>query len=232
MNTKNKSLPIGTSLLTTEHPTLQAKGRLFFCKGCREFKKHYSKGLCGRCYREKYYQDNSGKIKAASKKWQKENPEKVKAARRKRELENPEKAKIASKKWGKENPEKAKAGYKKWCLENREKRRASSIKWNKKNPTKRRELKIKRRGCGVIEKGVVARIITENIFKYGVIACEKCGEKCPDNYHIDHIIPLSKGGSNGYDNLQILCSHCNCSKHVDIADYRGSGKNKQMFLKI
>jgi 5-methylcytosine-specific restriction endonuclease McrA len=33
------------------------------------------------------------------------------------------------------------------------------------------------------------------------------------NYHVDHIFPLSKGGSNGPDNLVITCPTCNLSKH-------------------
>lgn len=35
----------------------------------------------------------------------------------------------------------------------------------------------------------------------------------PEKYHVDHVHPLSRGGSNTRDNLQILCRHCNLSKH-------------------
>ena len=40
--------------------------------------------------------------------------------------------------------------------------------------------------------------------------CKNCGTK--KNLTIDHIIPLSKGGSNDEDNFQILCMSCNRKK--------------------
>jgi CRISPR/Cas system Type II protein with McrA/HNH and RuvC-like nuclease domain len=33
-----------------------------------------------------------------------------------------------------------------------------------------------------------------------------------DQFHVDHIIPIARGGGNGENNLQLLCPKCNLSK--------------------
>lgn len=43
--------------------------------------------------------------------------------------------------------------------------------------------------------------------------CSYCGCDCIDNYHIDHIEPLSTGGEHSIDNLTIACPTCNLSKN-------------------
>lgn len=42
--------------------------------------------------------------------------------------------------------------------------------------------------------------------------CFWCGEKVGDTYHVDHIVPLARGGSNWPENLVIACASCNCSR--------------------
>ena len=37
--------------------------------------------------------------------------------------------------------------------------------------------------------------------------CCKCGSNM--NIHFDHIIPVSKGGSNNIENIELLCQDCN-----------------------
>lgn len=45
-------------------------------------------------------------------------------------------------------------------------------------------------------------------------ACAHCGEVFPNRQflHVDHIVPLNKGGRSVRDNLQILCRSCNAKK--------------------
>ena len=51
--------------------------------------------------------------------------------------------------------------------------------------------------------------------EYKCLRCESKEDLC-----VDHIIPLSKGGFNTEDNIQILCRRCNSSKSAKIKDYR------------
>lgn len=47
--------------------------------------------------------------------------------------------------------------------------------------------------------------------------CQICGKYMPDGVglHIDHIIPITKGGKSIPSNLQVLCSKCNGRKSIN-----------------
>jgi 5-methylcytosine-specific restriction endonuclease McrA len=43
--------------------------------------------------------------------------------------------------------------------------------------------------------------------------CWWCSKPCTDNYHVDHLVPLARGGHNDPSNIVITCPRCNCSKN-------------------
>lgn len=46
-------------------------------------------------------------------------------------------------------------------------------------------------------------------------ACQYCGRKAPNvTLHVDHIIPVAKGGSNAAGNLITACEECNLGKNT------------------
>lgn len=49
--------------------------------------------------------------------------------------------------------------------------------------------------------------------------CAKCGSS--ENIHMDHVVPLAKGGKHSVDNVQPLCQTCNLRKFTKVEDYRG-----------
>jgi 5-methylcytosine-specific restriction endonuclease McrA len=51
--------------------------------------------------------------------------------------------------------------------------------------------------------------------------CLACGRKEPEiRLTVDHVKAVSKGGSNGIENVQGLCGRCNLRKYVREIDYR------------
>ena len=56
--------------------------------------------------------------------------------------------------------------------------------------------------------------LRREIAKRDGYTCQNCGKYMPDGVglHIDHIIPVSKGGKTVPSNLQVLCSKCNGRK--------------------
>ena len=60
----------------------------------------------------------------------------------------------------------------------------------------------------------VPRGLRKEVFKRDNYRCVECGASKDDGatLHVDHKIPVSKGGTDELDNLQTLCSECNLNK--------------------
>ena len=78
---------------------------------------------------------------------------------------------------------------------------------------KRRILKLKAEGSHVLYEW-------ENLKIQYNLTCPSCKRREPEiKLTEDHIIPLSKGGSDNIENIQPLCRNCNCKKYNKIIKY-------------
>ena len=112
----------------------------------------------------------------------------------------------------KDNPEKVKACSRKSC------KRWSQTEFGKRKNVEK-VLRYRARKLGA--KGVHTH---EQFLEMAVsfdCMCLKCGNKFSINELTeDHIIPLSRGGSNDISNIQPLCHACNSGKRDSVIDYR------------
>lgn len=99
-----------------------------------------------------------------------------------------------------------------WRLANPDKFRAIQQRWQEKNPTNilaraaRRRAQVRQVG-GTFSAADIARIGRRQWWK-----CVYCGDDISMKFHVDHIIPVARGGTNYCGNIQILCASCNRSK--------------------
>ncbi len=64
------------------------------------------------------------------------------------------------------------------------------------------------------ERHPVAPLLREQIFRRDAYQCRQCGSAPRNgiNLELDHIVPISRGGTNDPHNLQTLCRPCNQAK--------------------
>lgn len=65
-----------------------------------------------------------------------------------------------------------------------------------------------------VERSIMTESMRYDVFKRDNYKCQICGATSKDGalLHVDHIIPVSKGGKTEMSNLQTLCSRCNLGK--------------------
>lgn len=128
-----------------------------------------------------------------------------------------EKELISSRAWIKANPEKRREIKIRSYLKHAETERKRNVAYNKAHPEERRLAKIRRR---VRERGAAGSYTLKEF----ALICEKQGGKCAHckkkcKLTVDHIVPLSKGGTDFAYNIQGLCGSCNTQKLATILPY-------------
>lgn len=173
------------------------------------------------------YLKNKEKRNNASREYQKLHPEKVSRYNAKYRTSNPEREKRRHIEYRDKNPERDKnysASYRAMNVEkikasaterrekNAEKEKARHKKYRKENPEK---IKIKahnRRAKKKASGGKLSPSLSLMLFAKQRGKCAICKEGLKTGYHMDHIIPLARGGKNIERNIQLTCKRCNGRK--------------------
>jgi 5-methylcytosine-specific restriction endonuclease McrA len=169
----------------------------------------------------RWVQSNPERARENQRAWVKRNPEKVRAAGRRYKAAHPEKQHI----WEKLNPEKHNQQTKDWQKAHPERTREINRVWAQANPEKvRAKARIRR-----ARKAGAGGFFTPEQFKALGDCCLSCKRTGAELAAVglmlvpDHVIPLSKGGSNDISNIQPLChgiGGCNNHKSAKHVDYR------------
>ncbi len=196
--------------------------------------------------RQRWLADNAEKVRGYKRKWRENNKEVSNEQHRIRMVawraEYPNKVIEAKAKYKASNPHQYVVYYSNnreailekqsaYRLSNPENIKKARIKWSKANPDKIRVGWHNRR---VREgRGTFTAWQFEEVCNYYGWKCLCCGNTEPViallGYKLvpDHVIPLSKEGSNTIDNIQPLCSLCNGKKHVKHTDYRNQNAEER-----
>lgn len=151
-----------------------------------------------RAENKEWRERNSDYVRESKKRYVQENREKVSASRRRYYLENKERLLQQSKDHRERNKEKYFEMNKRWRENNRD--RVRLLNRNRKRKIRKAE-------------GSHSICDIRRLKKLQRMTCAACYVKFKgDEYHVDHIYPLSRGGTNCKKNLQLLCPSCNMSK--------------------
>jgi 5-methylcytosine-specific restriction endonuclease McrA len=198
------------------------------------------RSTCKSCdfeYNRIYRIKNREKVNATKREWASENKDKISNYDKSYRKKNREKLILRSKQWYEankdianarakiyriENRDKKAAINKKWSAANRDKTRAASKRWRERNPEKaklvrlkneakhpfRGRLKQQKRRQRIRENGLFL-VTQEDAKKLLSNMCFYCGGP---SEHIDHVVPIARGGSHSIGNLVGACQKCNQSK--------------------
>lgn len=172
--------------------------------------------------------------------WRLANKDRLKASKAEYHAVNKERCNAQSKAWHLANLEYSTARNKEYRDAHAEELRVYAVEWRKRNleksrtsvtayqalhPEMRKASRQNRRAKLRDAEGVITKFVVTRLLGLQRNKCAVCRSDVSSGYHIDHVYPLSKGGTNVIENLQILCPACNLSKSakhpIDFMQSRG-----------
>jgi 5-methylcytosine-specific restriction endonuclease McrA len=185
---------------------------------------------CKACVKQRsaaYYVKNRERIAENGRAWRAANPEKCRDAARRYRSKHRDRLVEYQRTWRKQNLDKA-AGYMRtWRLRHRDRANAidrayrertrdrriqQAAEWRAADRIRYRAYQSKRRTIIRKSDGKFTTADIAHLHQVQGGRCRWCSVALTDRYEIDHVLPLSRGGSNQRDNLALTCPTCNRRK--------------------
>ncbi len=80
------------------------------------------------------------------------------------------------------------------------------------NQSQRRAYSNNARALRIRAEGLLSDNLLDRLYKLQKGKCPCCRKPLGKDFHMDHIVPVSKGGPNSDENIQLLRSRCNLVK--------------------
>ena len=172
----------------------------------------YAGGRCRTCSKA-YAAANRDAVKARNAAWYAANKEKSLRSSAEWRAKNPERYKELKDSWHYENYERHKSSTQKWRAANVERVRETMATWRAANPGAVKAHIHNRRARKINATGALSTDIEPRLMALQRGLCACCGKPLGSDYHLDHILPLARGGRNEDANMQLLRAACNLRKH-------------------
>lgn len=172
----------------------------------QEYKKNKERILA---YWHTYYKEHKEKVSNQTKEYRRQHAERLRARRKAYYEKNKEIFKAKKRAWYYANAEKARAYSRQWSLEHPEQTRTKHKAWRQRHPEDVYKYVLIRRArkAAAPRMEMIDRMV---IYRRDNGKCHLCHRKVSvTGFHIDHLVPLSRGGNHTYDNLALAHPRCN-----------------------
>ncbi len=193
-----RCLRCDTEKETSEFGTLRSSpdGLARYCKPCKA------------AYQREHYAKNQEKWAAYSAKWRTKNKDYKAQKDKEYALAHPERVRKAKAKYKQVHADKVREATARYSAANKELLSKKGREWRKNNPEKHNAKQARRRAR--LRGNGVFVILEKELRQLMQRPCFYCGK---ESQHMDHVVPISRGGRHSIGNLVPSCAKCNLSKN-------------------